>query len=52
LSREYLLAAEHFGLSRGDIRALCERTVDSIFTGEDEKLRLRKLYADWSGWME
>jgi adenosine deaminase len=43
VSNEYLLAAEHFRLSRGDILDLCEQAVDSIFGGPEEKYRLRRL---------
>ncbi|KAF2025184.1 Metallo-dependent hydrolase [Setomelanomma holmii] len=50
LSQEYYLAAQHFALTRGDVKALCERAVDSIFSGSDEKARLLSLYKDWSGW--
>ncbi|KAH7384080.1 hypothetical protein DE146DRAFT_667770 [Phaeosphaeria sp. MPI-PUGE-AT-0046c] len=50
LSEEYSLAARHFALTRSDVKAMCERLVDSIFTGEDEKMRLRKLYSDWDSW--
>lgn len=50
LSEEYRLAAEHFNLTHSDIKALCIRAIDSIFTGEDEKLRLRKIYSEWDGW--
>lgn len=52
LSQEYYLAAQHFGLDRNDIRALCERAVDSIFTGADEHARLKRIYAEWPGWTE
>ena len=51
LSQEYFLAAQHFTLNRDDIKGLCERVVDSIFTGPEEKMRLRRLYADWDGWV-
>ncbi|KAJ4359392.1 hypothetical protein N0V95_002223 [Ascochyta clinopodiicola] len=50
LSAEYALAAQHFSLTRGEIKALCIRAVDSIFAGDDEKHRLRSLYAEWDGW--
>jgi adenosine deaminase len=43
LSQEYYLAAKHFGLSRKEVKALCERAVDSIFAGPDEKERIRRL---------
>ncbi|KAF2126339.1 Metallo-dependent hydrolase [Dothidotthia symphoricarpi CBS 119687] len=50
LSQEYYLAAQHFGLNRTDIRALCERAIDSIFTGPEEHARLKKMYSEWAGW--
>ncbi|KAH7067652.1 hypothetical protein BKA63DRAFT_570935 [Paraphoma chrysanthemicola] len=50
LSEEYYLAAQHFSLSRQDIRVLCERAIDSIFSGPDEYGRLQRLYAGWEGW--
>ncbi|KAF1847218.1 Metallo-dependent hydrolase [Cucurbitaria berberidis CBS 394.84] len=50
LSHEYYLAAQHFGLSRNDIRAFCERAVDSIFTGTVEQTRLKSIYVEWAGW--
>lgn len=43
VSNEYLLAAEHFHLSRAEVIDLCRRGVDGIFGGDDEKERLRKL---------
>lgn len=52
LSQEYQLAAQHFELETSDIRTLCERAVDAVFAGEQEKERLRKIYAewDWEAW--
>jgi len=50
LSQEYYLAAHHFGLSRADVRKLCEGSVEMIFGDEGEKRRLRDLYASWDGW--
>jgi adenosine deaminase len=50
LSQEYYLAAQHFQLDRREIRALCERAIDSIFTGSEEHARLRQIYATWDGW--
>ena len=50
LSQEYYLAALHFQLDRREIRALCERAIDSIFTGPDEQARLKQIYATWDGW--
>lgn len=47
LSEEYALAAQHFDLTRSDVKSLCVRVVDSIFVGEDEKQRLRTLYSEW-----
>lgn len=43
VSNEYLLAAEHFNLSRADVLRLCRRSYDVIFEGEAEKERLRQL---------
>ena len=51
LSEEYYLAAQHFNLSKADIRRLCEGTIDVIFGSEQEKERLRSIYADWPGWL-
>ncbi|KAL8719667.1 MAG: hypothetical protein Q9181_008035, partial [Wetmoreana brouardii] len=42
LSQEYLLAAEHFGLSREDLINLCEAASEVIFAGEDEAERIRR----------
>ncbi|KAH3939820.1 hypothetical protein HBH70_101230 [Parastagonospora nodorum] len=50
LSREYYLAAQHFGLTRDDIKVLCERAIDSTFNGPDEMLRLKTLLVEWNGW--
>lgn len=50
LSQEYLLASQHFNLTRQDLRALCERVVDCIFGGADETARMKKIYAEWDGW--
>jgi len=50
LSNEYFLVAQHFGLDRRDIKALCTRAIDSIFSGPDEHARLENIYADWEGW--
>ncbi|KAL3491781.1 hypothetical protein BJX62DRAFT_251064 [Aspergillus germanicus] len=43
VSNEYLLAAEHFQLSRADILSISHRAIDAIFGGDDEKQRLRML---------
>ncbi|KAF7597582.1 hypothetical protein BBP40_000060 [Aspergillus hancockii] len=40
VSNEYLLAAEHFNLSRADVLAICRKAVGVIFGGEEEKKRL------------
>lgn len=50
LSEEYYLAITHFNLSREDVKKLCEGVVDTIFADDEEKSRLRKLYAAWDGW--
>ncbi|KAF1933211.1 adenosine/AMP deaminase family protein [Didymella exigua CBS 183.55] len=51
LSVEYELAVKHFSLSPAEVCKLCEGVVGSIFAGENEKDRLRKIYAEWDGWM-
>jgi hypothetical protein len=51
LSEEYYLAAQHFSLDRSEVKGLCERVIDSIFTGAEEQSRLRTLYANWDGWV-
>lgn len=43
LSNEYLLAAEHFGLSRREVVGLCGEAIEAVFGGEGEKERLRGL---------
>lgn len=43
LSNEYLLAAEHFGLSRREVVGLCREAIEAVFGGEGEKERLRGL---------
>ncbi|KAL4934121.1 putative adenosine deaminase [Aspergillus undulatus] len=43
VSTEYLLAAEHFQLDRSEIIKILRRAVDSIFSGDREKERLRRL---------
>ncbi len=43
LSNEYLLAAEHFGLSRREVVDLCGEAIEAVFGGEGEKERLRGL---------
>ena len=45
LSNEYLLVAEAFGLSRRNMLELCGRSVEMIFSGEEEKGRLRTIVA-------
>ncbi|PSN65927.1 Metallo-dependent hydrolase [Corynespora cassiicola Philippines] len=50
LSEEYFLAATHFGLDREELKKLCVRAVDSIFTGPDERLRLLEKIQGWQGW--
>ncbi|KAI9722649.1 MAG: hypothetical protein M1812_001580 [Candelaria pacifica] len=41
LSNEYLLAAQHFKLSRAAVLDMCHRAINVIFGGEEEKARLR-----------
>lgn len=43
VSNEYLLAAEHFGVGRAEMISMCEKSVDMIFGGEQEKKRLRDI---------
>ncbi|KAK2795742.1 hypothetical protein FQN52_003591 [Onygenales sp. PD_12] len=43
LSNEYLLAAEHFNLSRAMVLDMCKKGVNSIFAGPKEKTRLYNL---------
>jgi len=43
LSNEYLLAAEHFGLSRREVVDLCGEAIEAVFGGGEEKERLRGL---------
>jgi adenosine deaminase len=45
------LAAQNFSLDRSEVKGLCERVIDSIFTGAEEQSRLRTLYASWDGWI-
>ncbi|KAL4915926.1 hypothetical protein BDW62DRAFT_212359 [Aspergillus aurantiobrunneus] len=47
VSNEYLLAAEHFQLSRTDILSISRRAIDTIFGGEAEKERLKKLLEEF-----
>lgn len=46
LSNEYLLVAEAFSLSRNDLFSLCERAVEVIFGGMQQKQRLWALVKD------
>lgn len=50
LSEEYYLASKHFMLDRLQLKELCERAVDIIFSGDEEKKRLESLYHSWEGW--
>lgn len=43
VSNEYVLAAEHFNLSREDLVAVARRGITMIFGGDNEKRRLEKL---------
>ncbi|CAK45597.1 uncharacterized protein An08g06270 [Aspergillus niger] len=47
VSNEYLLAAEHFQLTRADVLGICRKSYDAIFGGEKEKDRLRRLLSDF-----
>ncbi|KAF2703523.1 Metallo-dependent hydrolase, partial [Pleomassaria siparia CBS 279.74] len=50
LSEEYYLASLHFSLDRAQMRELCERAASSIFTGDTEHSRLRRIISEWEGW--
>lgn len=50
LSQEYALAAQHFALTRYDIKELCGSAVESIFGGLEETARLRRIYSEWDDW--
>jgi adenosine deaminase len=43
VSNEYLLAAEYFGVDRAEMLGICEKSVDMIFGGEQERKRLREI---------
>lgn len=43
VSNEYLIAAEHFDLTRADVVDICREGVRVIFGGEEEKKRLYRL---------
>ncbi|KJZ76248.1 hypothetical protein HIM_04330 [Hirsutella minnesotensis 3608] len=43
LSNEYRLVAQHFDLDRSRICDLARQAIDSIFGGEEEKVRLREI---------
>jgi len=43
VSNEYFLAAEHFGVGRAEMLNMCEKSVEMIFGGEQEKKRLREI---------
>ncbi|KAJ5247554.1 hypothetical protein N7468_002537 [Penicillium chermesinum] len=47
VSNEYLLAAQHFGIDRAGLVRICEKSVDMIFGGNDEKNRLHRLLTDF-----
>ncbi|KAF8454276.1 adenosine/AMP deaminase family protein [Kalaharituber pfeilii] len=47
LSNEYALVALHFGLSSKQLWELSYRAVDAIFSGEEEKERLRSVLSEW-----
>ncbi|KAF1999831.1 Metallo-dependent hydrolase [Amniculicola lignicola CBS 123094] len=49
LSEEYLLAAQHFNLSHGEIKELCLSPISSIFAGAEEQVRLKDIYSAWEG---
>ncbi|KFY64150.1 hypothetical protein V496_03448 [Pseudogymnoascus sp. VKM F-4515 (FW-2607)] len=43
LSNEYALIAEHFGLEPREVYELAQSGIETVFGGDDEKERLRKL---------
>lgn len=43
VSNEYLLAARHFNLGQLDLVDLSEAAVESMFSGEADKQRMRQL---------
>ncbi|GKZ34069.1 hypothetical protein AbraIFM66950_004207 [Aspergillus brasiliensis] len=47
VSNEYLLAAEHFQLTRADVLGICRKSYDAIFGGQKEKGRLQRLLSDF-----
>ena len=46
LSNEYLLVAESFDLRAMDLIGLYERSIEMVFSGEEEKRRLRKILVE------
>ena len=48
VSNEYLLAAQHFGLSRVELMKMCRKSVGMIFGGEQEKQRLHRMIDDFT----
>ena len=46
LSNEYLLVAKSFDLSVMDLIRLYERSIEMIFSGEEEKRRLREILGE------
>ncbi|RPB15876.1 adenosine/AMP deaminase family protein [Morchella conica CCBAS932] len=47
LSNEYTIVAQHFGLTRLQLWELSFQTISPIFSGEEEKIRLRNLMLSW-----
>ncbi|KAI2747657.1 hypothetical protein DTO013E5_932 [Penicillium roqueforti] len=43
VSNEYLLAAQHFGLSRADLLEICIKSANAIFAGEYHKGRIQSM---------
>ncbi|KAJ5082440.1 hypothetical protein N7532_011483 [Penicillium argentinense] len=48
VSNEYLLAAQHFGLGRAGLLDIAQRSIQSIFGGEQEKERLKLILGEFS----
>lgn len=52
LSSEYALAGKHFGLDRRELIELSKGAVGVIFGGDEEKVRLNRLFDDFSKILE
>ncbi|CAG8943395.1 unnamed protein product [Penicillium salamii] len=52
VSNEHLLAAHHFGLSRGDLLDMTLKAVDAIFAGQQYQEKIRQDLADFAATWE